>query len=630
MTEAARDELLTDLTNLFGGLRAEYFDEKLFDLFTQPTYWPELIGVRPCLLVGGRGTGKTTVLRGLSFEGQRRLTGSSVKSWDFIGMYWRIDTSAVTAFRGAGLAEDQWVRLFGHYANLMLAQSVVDFLAWYLSTDEGSASPLLNDGHALERVCRSLHLPSQPDLAAFAAVLEDAVIDYEAFINNVAGSDPPPLSMQGRPVQLLVQLMQGDPELAGKPVFFLLDEYENLEDYQQRIFNTLIKHSAVGSFTFKIGMRETGHRERATLNPDEQLVEPADYAYIDIPRKLKDGDFAAFAGRVCDERLARLRVRNGETGGIVQLLPSVSEAEEADRLGIQERVEETHAALQHAGATPDELGAFARLEPLSAYLVAFWSEAQGKPIREVLAEAMAAPAAWETRLGNYQHAMLFTVRKRVRGLQKYYAGWATFVQLADGNIRYLLQLVTEALSRQVMGGASLTIPISAEVQTEAAQEIGRRNLQQLQGLAAEGAQLTKLVLSLGRIFQVMAARPEGHAPEVNQFRVNRTGAGATAVDQLLTAAVMHLAVVRFPGDKMAGVSGETRDFDFQLHPVFAPFFVYSYRRKRRLVIDADDVLRLISDPAPTIRQLLARSNRDELPGLPDQLSLFRDFFDEPA
>ncbi len=84
------------LSHLFGGYRAEWLKGQLFELFTEPTYFPELETSRPCILVGGRGTGKTTVLRGLSYEGQFALHGeeaNKIKELSYYGFYYRVNTN---------------------------------------------------------------------------------------------------------------------------------------------------------------------------------------------------------------------------------------------------------------------------------------------------------------------------------------------------------------------------------------------------------------------------------------------------------------------------------------------------------------------------------------------------------
>src|SRR6267142_4861737 len=91
------------LSEILGSYKAEWIrGGRLYEYFVKPEYFPELITGRPCVLIGGRGTGKTTVLRGLSYEGQYALASRSpatIPSWLFYGLYYRVNTNRVTAFR---------------------------------------------------------------------------------------------------------------------------------------------------------------------------------------------------------------------------------------------------------------------------------------------------------------------------------------------------------------------------------------------------------------------------------------------------------------------------------------------------------------------------------------------------
>ncbi|MEE8519049.1 MAG: hypothetical protein V3S98_07985, partial [Dehalococcoidia bacterium] len=156
------------LSALFGAYKAEWLGERLFDLFAEPTYFPELTEPRPCLLRGGRGTGKTTVLRGLSYEGRLALTkdaDADIAHWPYFGIYYRVDTNRVAAFTGSELTNREWVPRFAHYFNLTICRLVVRFLTWYeLHTGES-----LELGPAsLRNVCTSLNLDevtTSPQLA---------------------------------------------------------------------------------------------------------------------------------------------------------------------------------------------------------------------------------------------------------------------------------------------------------------------------------------------------------------------------------------------------------------------------------------------------------------------------------
>jgi hypothetical protein len=620
----AAGERASLLNSVFGALRAEYFRDELYELFTHPTYFPQLLNRRPCILVGGRGTGKTTVLKSLSYEGQARLhPQSAISDWSFVGLYWRVDTSVVRAFDGPEVSQDLWTRLFSHYVNLTLVQKILDFRDWHIGAiDTG----LQVDASSLERTASALGIEPTRSFQQLRTGVGDALLRLESAINNISADALPRTSILGRPVQYLIEALNADPSLRQKTYFFLIDEYENLSNYQQRVMNTLIKHAGDHQYTFKVGVREMGHRERSTINPEEQLIDPADYAYIDIADRLDDSSFADFSRQVCESRLARLRSAFNVLDTVDELFPSLGEEAEALKLGVEEANRTTRGILAGDGASEPELAEFDSLTPMSAYLVGYWAESQGTRPLETLREAISNSASWSTRLTNYQHAMLYTIRRRKRGTSKYYSGWATYAKLADGNIRYLLQLVYEALQLQLQDQQDLSTPLSAEIQTRAATAIGGRVVEQLQGLAANGGDLTRLVLGLGRIFGVMAAQPHGHTPEVSQFRVK--GNPGPDVEELLRTAVMHLAVRRFATDKMASASGQIKDYSYQLHPIFAPFFVFSYRSKRRMDLDPKDIQDLVRNPTRAIPSILRRSRRGLETDLPPQLSLFRGYFNE--
>lgn len=633
-----RDPTLQEqLSELFGGYRAEWLKGHLFDLFWTPQYFHALTTARPCFLVGGRGTGKTTVLRGLSYEGQLALSKNntaSIRGWPYYGIYYRVDTNRVAAFKGAGLSEEKWVAIFGHYMNLLLCDQTMQFLEWYQLY---TGTPTELSARACRKVSLSFGLDPSGTNADLAEQIELARIEFEAFINNVADGGGPQLSLQGAALDTLFDAIAKIPEFKDKRFFFLIDEYENLHDYQQQVFNTLIKHSGE-LYTFKIGVKELGWRRRTTLNENEQLISPADYAVINIAEELEGDRFKDFAFAVCQERLTRVRLPNGRSlPDIKGMLPGITEDQEAERLGIQE----INSAIKKkllAEKAVTQTASLDGIEPLRLYMIAFWAKGKNQPISETYRDYLANAEQWETRYGNYKHALLYTIRRGKRGIRKYYCGWDTFTQVAGGNIRYLLQLVVESLLLQLEDDNELRHPVTPEVQTKAAQKVGHGYVGELQGLTVHGAALTKLVLSLGRVFGVMAAEAEGHAPEVNQFQLTETtsekadrlsGVGALPekVERLLSSAVMHLALIRFAGSK-PGDKGDIRDFDYMVHPVFSPFFGFSYRRKRKMNLSSAQLLGLVDDHRMTIPRVLQAAGREKEDTLPEQLSLFGGFYDD--
>lgn len=613
------DESLTDP---FGIYRAEWLKDALFKLFTKPAYFPELETPRPCVLVGGRGTGKTTVLRCLSYDGRFELDGhdaDTIPNWPYYGFYYRVNTNRVTAFRGDELTDRQWQRVFAHYLNLVFCGQVAEFLNWHAAH---APTPAELPVAVCQEVADSLYLDPANDQAELLQSINRGRRRFEAFLNNLDPSALPQLSLQGQAIDDLCQAVLELPAFLGKNLFFIVDEFENLLDYQQVVLNTLIKHCGA-YYTFKVGVRDLGWRKRSTLNENEQLISPADYERIDIEQRLEGDQFVAFAADVCNLRAQGSK--DFPTGlDVARILPALSLEEEAELLGVRE-----HAGriIRHVEVEcPNWLEEAKAMSPLDLSVLDFWARSQDTSVAAVFDERRREPKAWEDRLGNYRFTVLFTLRRRRAGIRKYYAGWRTFTLMAGSNIRYLLELVGQALLLQRRNETSVVgDPISPELQTRAATLVGRKNLSELEGLSVHGAQLTKLLLGLGRVFEVLASEPEGHTPEVTQFTLPEDAPLGDA-GKLISAAVMHLALVRTVANKRMDL--DLKGYDYAVHPIFAAFFVFSFRKKRKLRLTPSQLMALVKEPKTGIRQILRQNNRgdDDYP-LPDQLRLFEGFYE---
>lgn len=607
--------------------RAEWLGDRLFSYYREPGYLREILDLKPCLLVGGRGTGKTTVLKSIAYDGKWRIERGSTSpdKWPFVGLYWRIDTNQVGAFTGEEVTEQTWTKVFAHYVNLTLCTQLVRYLVWLQAR---TTQDLLFAAEEIDEIAASLHIDAAESVPDLARSLKRGMARFEANINNIGVTGTGPLSLQGAPVRQLIEATRSAGIGNNQRIFFLIDEYENLLDYQQRVLNTLIKHGGE-LYTFKVAMKSNGHRDRRTVNERESLQEPADYVTIDIAERLMEREYNPFASAICNERVASLASDNSSPLSVDKLFPGILESEEAERLGLASRLRELRENLA-VDATEKEMTEFDGLGGLHQYLVEFWAHGHSQPRVEVLRELLASPDRHSGRLANYQYAMLFTIHQGTRGINKYYCGWQTYLRMSQGNLRYLLQLVHEALRLHLESGHGLDTPVSPETQTRAAQSVGRTNLADLKGLDARGADLTKLVLSLGRVFGVMARRPYGHTPEVCQFQVVGDG-GQIMSDAiiLLETAAANLALIKFISNKMAGVSGETKDYDYAVHPIFAAFFEFSDRRKRRMKIRDADILGCVQSSRETISRLLSPMYGDEpsARALPDQMALFGRFYD---
>ena len=609
------------LDQLFGSYKAEWLKKDIFKFFTEPYYFTILKSNYPGVLQGGRGTGKTTVLRGLSYLGQYEILNSDIKKFDknnFIGIYYRANTNHVRAFCGKGLDENEWKAIFEHYFNLIICWEMLHFLEWHktIKSDDEDLSK-----YACQLIASSLHLNAHiNNFEDLLNLVETAMYEFQAEINNIADGNMPKLSMAGVPIEIVAQQTQKLRQFENKVYYLLIDEYENFTDYQQECVNTLIKH-VPESYTIKIGVREMGWRIKTTHNKMESLNDPADYKLTNIEEFFTDAQtadrFEEFASNVCNLRLRKLINDGNEEYDIRKSLVSISIEEEAEKLNVK-----NSSLYKSFVEIESENKMDLNIHPLYKYLIAYWAEIHNEPLKDVIDNYVNNQDDWNQRYNNYKYSLLFKLNKgKYLKISKYYAGWNTFVKLANGNIRYLMALVNQSYNLHIENGNDVKDSVSVEHQTIAAKNVGWKNLTELEGSCMIGLQLTQLVQSLGTIFKRLAKDGNKTAPEINQFDFD--GEISDRSREMLNLGIMNLALVRMPSNKLSGMKS-LKDFQYQLHPIFAPYFDYSFRKKRKMTLTDAEFLGCIDTPNETVARMLLRRDvsEEEVNSVPTQLTLF--------
>ena len=168
-----------------------------------------------------------------------------------------------------------------------------------------------------------------------------------------------------------------------------------------------------------------------------------------------------------------------------------------------------------------------------------------------------------------------------------------------------MELVYRSYYIYLQEGGDITKPVSADVQTKAARNVGWKNLTELEGTWSNGAKLTRMVQTLGTIFSKLAKDGENSAPEIVQFEIE--GERSARTEELLQAGIMNLALVRMPANKQSG-RGSVKEFMYSLHPIFAPYFIYSFRRKRKMGLSDAEFLLCVDNPNNAVRDILSKRN----------------------
>lgn len=617
------------LQQLFGDNRAEWPQADFGDLFVEPPYLKKLESMRPCFLVGGRGTGKTTTLQSLRYDATlRRLEGSGLSFSDqsYLGILVRMNKNRVRAFQGSQLPEQEWGRLFGHYVNLLVCLELAGLAQWL----EARTEARLTKSHFV-RIGDDLGIDEVGSIDELEAQIRRGIARLQIYVNNPSPKNSVTVSIAEAPLRTTVEVLSDAGFLSGQIVFCCFDEYENLLDYQQSVLNTYIKHASP-PLSYKVGVRKNGLRSHHTLDGSDVINNPDDYAEIEIAEE----GFEYFASRVAQLRLEHARrkgIRVPET--LRDFLAELSLHDEAALLGAGEIAAGVMREIRASGEH-EVLELFAQKPDFEVCFLRYWESTGEGNLLSLGRDWKKFPEKWDTRLGNYGFASLFwlSVGRKGARIRKYYCGERVLLTLAGGNIRYFLDLlhtsISEQLSRTEDSSERLEAPLmlSAQSQTHAAREVGRRRLDQLEGIADHGPQLKRLVLAVGKVFFERTRASTRGTPEQNSFVLTGDGDDVARLVALLSEGVAHLAF-EVEARTKATSSLEIRDGEYRLHRIFSAFFEISHRKKRRMTFDASQLLAVLGDkPARAIAALLDGQGQSSESSLPEQLAFFSGFYGE--
>lgn len=588
----------------FGIYRAEWLNDDLYKTFARPNYYPELETHRPCVIVGGRGTGKTTVLRCLSYKGHYTLWGNKsnfLENLRYVGLYHRINTNRVNAFRGPQLPNEIWERVFGHYINLLLCEKIVEFLKW--------AEKIDIVGHVLSKddcnaISASLSAEKADDFRQLYDVIALSKHKLEIFLNGFLDlKHIPPLSIPGVPVDTLCSRLSDKYILKGKKIFFILDEFENLLSYQQQIINGLIKHCGE-HYTFKIGVKELGWRDKSVNSHGEFLKSPADYELLDIGYILSGGTFYSFARSVCNIR-GRLE-GNDECFDITKQLGSFTDDDKAIYLGVNSLYFEARNAVKRVSIQDDIIDSYSAVELLCLYME---SQVDGTNIFNKISYTSRHRNEIKPIVRIYSPSVLSHIGMKSSYREKLYCGWDTFLKLSHGNIRYLLELVYNARVLHQRQNGDPNSPIDMIIQTKATRWVAEKNLGELEGVSTYGAPLRKLILGLGAIFSEVLNHPLTYGAAINRFHFKVSPENESVLN-IFNHGIMYLALIREPRYHIMAI--EVADYFYSVHPIFYPYLGISVDPIRSLSLSEHDILQIADRPLEAAREILQTLSQREI------------------
>lgn len=597
--------------------RTEHLGKDVWSDFVRPKFLDniDLTSDMPTRLEGGRGSGKTMLLRYLSFYSQFSIHREMIPfdAINKIGIYWKADTQFLRLMQKRQIDDSDWISIFDHYLILSL---VVEVLSSVVAIANSSYSKL-----------------SRTDVDA---IIFFGIEDY-GYCNNGFHNVLSETSSRLRKTETFVQNINVDKNIEKVPPSFIsfiinslkrheafisskfyvyVDEYENLLNYQQRVINTKIKHSEP-PLIFNIAIKVNGMSEALTLS-DESLENKADYSVVNLDKEIEKSGFSEFVAEILVRKLSMAAPSVLETLSkdkatsdpqltepnrkiiLDEIFPGRSHQDLADEIfeiSIYKKklISEIENALSFRSETnykaDDFINDSFRKASIVCSSILYRETLSVAEIHEEFSNLVnghdnrfSNSTAWEHNnfLGCY-----LRIAKSFKANSSFYSGFEVYVALSGGNVRHFLELCKTAFNFSELDKTKNGIVISRSIQHLAARSTSEELFSEIQRFTPLGFQLNNLVKGLGKIFQLCQDRFSQSEPEVTHFSIRGDHANLDSEDLKFIQEAEKWSVL-LPTENTKSKSPNFTPFDYVLNPIYAPFFFISYRKGRKIELDVSD------------------------------------------
>lgn len=503
----------------------------------------------PMLILGGKGSGKTHIMRYLSFPLQKirhhevgLLEG--ITKDQYIGIYFRCGGINSGRFYGKGYTDEAWSTVFEYYMELWFAQLLLGVLENLLELNIIDISTEKEISATILELFDSTLPTSLDSFQGLRNHLIRLQKEVDMVVNNCAikrNLDEITISItRGRMIFGIPKIISDKISTLKQPlILYLIDEFENLSEQQQTYINTLIREKESPS-SFKIGARLYGIKTYDTYSGGEKNKKDSEFETLildDVLRK-DEKKYEHFARKLIARRMTEFGVNQlapydedtaknklnqlfeditieaYRTSDILGIPEKYSNSERPYFKKLKEKLNQVEIPQDQIEMITDNLRCsdFPLIEKLNLFhLYKKWSERQdlldsSKTINEnciKLLEHNERVPSYYTLYSHFKYDLLAQLRKEC-DISQSYVGLDNFISMSMGLPRNLLILL-----KQIYGWASFNgedvynHPISVKSQQQGIAEGSEWFFKETKMIWDEGKKIQESISRLGLFFKKM-------------------------------------------------------------------------------------------------------------------------------
>lgn len=566
----------------------------------------------PIIIEGSRGSGKTMILKHLSYFCQKDLYANNIisrlKTNGSIGFYYRFTIDFGKLISKLNCSSNTKQLLFLIYFQLYFSGEIIKVIkdlqiVGFISNK--NLDDIVSD-------INNILLSSCKNIDEIIEVINnigcemDKTINKMDYILNIDEKINEYAMLDNCINKICYSIQKNIHDFKDIKFLILIDEYENIFEFQ-RIVNTLIKQvDSTNKVTYRIGMRPEGFITYNT-NVGAEFIQPGrDYIFAQLSIN-KHVDFQELLKSIVKKRLeTSLFFKENQLLDIIKILGLredwVSEALNAVKNRPQKHFELINNINIHDLNNSEIVKKISCPEnPLIEMLNILWinrgispdvtARAMNKFIASKRKEDLKADKDNEEDMSykyfldydmKYKYSLLFVLLAKLVVKKKYYS-FTTFSYLVSGSINDFISLCRNTfacLEEKDIEELLIGNPIPEDCQHKGAESTALELVDKIRLCDDNGREMYTFIMNMGELFKSYHKDPALQYPETNQFAFENEA--AIYNNQYLNTIVKNMikwGVIEKRIRKQSISIGKRKGDIYKINRLVAPIYVFSYRTR---------------------------------------------------